>query len=47
MVTQEQKAEALDWEKLPEDVRKSIEKGIKQLNKGEGKPHTQLLEKYK
>lgn len=47
MVVQEQKQEVLKWDELPENVQQDIRKGIEQLNKGEGKPHAQMLDKYK
>ncbi len=34
------------WEELPDEVKASIEKGLKQSEKGETIPHTQVMKKY-
>jgi hypothetical protein len=35
------------FEELPESVKVSVEKGLKQSRKGEGRPHTEVMLKYK
>lgn len=47
MMIQEQNQEVLEWESLPEHVQQDIRQGIAQLDSGEGKPHAQLVAKYK
>ena len=47
MVVQDQQNTLLDWDQLPEDVKKSINKGLEQLDSGNSKSHSQMVEKYK
>jgi hypothetical protein len=35
------------WDELPADVKASIERGLKQADKGEGIPHSEVMKKYK
>ncbi len=35
------------WDEMPEDVRKSVERGLKQSESGETKSHEQVMKKYK
>ena len=42
------KREQIDWwDEISEEEKKSIEKGIAQLDKGEGVPHSEVMKKYK
>ncbi len=34
------------FEELPMEVQTSVEKGLKQSLKGEGKPHNEVMKKY-
>ena len=34
------------WDDLPESVKESIEKGIEQAEKGDTKPHDEVMKKY-
>lgn len=35
------------WEELPEEIKKSVTKGIQQADKGEGISHDQIMKKYR
>jgi predicted transcriptional regulator len=35
------------FEELPDDVQKSVERGLAQSERGEGRPHAEVMKKYK
>jgi hypothetical protein len=35
------------FEELPDDVKVSVEQGIQQADQGEGRPHAEVIEKFK
>ena len=35
------------FEELPESVQASVERGVKQSERGEGRPHAEVIKKYK
>jgi predicted transcriptional regulator len=35
------------WDELPSDIKKQIEKGLAEANRGEGISHEQAMKKYK
>ncbi|HXP50172.1 MAG TPA: hypothetical protein VN922_09475 [Bacteroidia bacterium] len=34
------------WDIMPDEVRKSVERGIAQSEKGLGRPHAEVMKKY-
>ncbi len=41
-------SQAENWfEELPDGVQVSVKKGLKQSGMGEGRPHAELMQKYK
>ncbi|HCA83511.1 MAG TPA: hypothetical protein DEP18_06960 [Flavobacteriales bacterium] len=34
------------WDELPDEVKKQVEKGIREADRGEGIPHEQVMKKY-
>ena len=35
------------WDELPDSIKKDVNEGLLQSKKGLGKPHTEVLKKYK
>lgn len=35
------------WDEMPEEVRRSVKKGLKESEKGLGRPHEEVMKKYR
>ncbi|CAN5364161.1 hypothetical protein BH10BAC1_BH10BAC1_03030 [soil metagenome] len=35
------------WDEMPDDIKQSVERGLKQADKGELKSHSEVMKKYK
>lgn len=42
-----EKQAVLDWDELPDKIKKSIEIGLKQAKAGQTVPHEEVMKKYK
>jgi hypothetical protein len=43
----EEKESLLDWNEIPDKIKKSIEIGLKQAKAGQTVPHKEVMKKYK
>lgn len=47
MITFLADANAVPWDTMSDDEKAAIEKGIAQLDQGQGKPHAEVMDKFR